>query len=459
MRTEPPVPARVYTGVRREGPMATDGTGIGRRLAPLRGRLALSRAAEDLQRGLPWGAGAAAALGLVHWLDLAAPGAGLAASVGAVVALAFPAAGAVIRRTSSARLASLVDERLGLLERVGTALALEAGEAPPTPLAGLVLDDARSSLDRVPSGLLRRAFRPALLVRPLAFAGAAALAAILLFRAEPMKPAEKPKDPIVAYREAQERKEAAKAARRVLEAAKSVEEDADPKQAALRAIAAELRRRSDDLLRTPPPQAEAVAEFRKMGELVRERMEALAGVDAEKLEEWKKEGLLSKPDGDLARLLEKLLGADLKGLNDQLAALDSSLKGEKGSKEWTPESLSALKEALEDLAAAVESSGGDPSERAAMKEGLKALGNPELLREIAERMARLMKTLEEQGWEACKNRQGLSDGSMDDFEPGEPIYVTDLQLQAMIDRLKELQAMAELGQFASCQGCGLSGGT
>ena len=444
--------------------MPIGGTGIERRLAPLRGRLALARAAEDLQRGLPFGAGAAAAIGLVHWLDLAAPGVGFAVSAGAVIALAFPAIGAVIRRTSAARLASLVDERLGLAERVGTALALERGEAPPTPLAGLVGEDARSSLDRVDSARLRGAFKPALLRRPAAIAGVAALAAVLLLRAQPLRPSEKPKDPIVAAREKRDKEDAAKAARRVLEAAKTVEEDADPKQAALRAVAAELRRRSDDMLRTPPPQAEAVAEFRKMGELVRERMEALAGVKADKLEEWKKEGLLSKPDPNLAKLLEKLLGADLKSLNADLASLDASLKGMDGAKaEWSPESLASLQDALEQLADAIEksSSGASDAERKAMKEGLKALGDPELLRELAERMAQLQKTLKEQGWEACKNEQGLNDGSMDgaaadDFEPGEPIYLTDMQLQAMIDRLKEMQAMAELGQFASCQGCGLS---
>jgi hypothetical protein len=431
--------------------------GIERRLQPLRGRLALSRSLEDLQRGIPAGAAVAALLGLLRWTDLVALEPGVAVGAGVVAALLFPAAGALLRRPSSARLASLVDERLGLAERVGTALALRSGEAPATPLEGLVEEDARASLDRVPPAALRRAFRPTLLPRPLAAAALLAAASAILLRAEPWKPSEPEKDPVVAYREEQERKEAAKAARRALEAAKQVEETADPRQAALRAVAAEMRRRSEEMLRAPPPRAEAMASFQKMGETVRERMEMLAGVDEATRAEWKRDGLLGKRDGDLEKLLSKLLQADLSSLNESLADLDASLKGAEGGTEWTAESLAALQARLDELAAALEKSEGALGDRQGLREGLQALGNAALLRELSERMGKLMKTLQEQGWEACRNAGGLDDGSMD-FEPGEPIYLTDLQLQAMIERLKELQSMADLGRIASCQSCGLSGG-
>lgn len=434
-------------------------TAIQRRLGPLRGRLALARVLEDLQRGLPFGAAAAALVGLARWLHLLDAEPGLALAAGACVSLASPALGALLRRTSSARLASLVDERLGLAERVGTALALGTGEAPATPLAGLVEEDARSSLDRVPAHALRRAFRPALLRRPLGAAAPVLLAAVLLFRAEPLRPSEPEKDPVTAYREEQERKEAAKAARRVLEAARQVEETADPKQAALRAVAAELRRRSEEMLREAPPKPEAMAGFQKMGERVRERMEALAGVDDAKLQEWKKDGLLSKADGELEKLLRKLLESDVKGLNEALASLDAALRGEEGSGEWSAESLAALRQKLEEMAKEMEASSGALGERKDLKAGLRALGDAALLREIAERVGKLMETLRKQGWEACRNASGLNDGSMGDFEPGEPVYLTDMQLQAMIDRLKELQRLADLGRLASCQNCGLSGGT
>lgn len=95
-----------------------------------------------------------------------------------------------------------------------------------------------------------------------------------------------------------------------------------------------------------------------------------------------------------------------------------------------------------------------------MKEGLQILGDAELLRKIAERMAELMKTLQEQGWEACRSAGGLDpDGDLGDFEPGEPIYLTEMELQAMLDRIEQMLRMAELGQLAFCQNCGLTGGT
>jgi hypothetical protein len=432
-----------------------------RRLASLRGRLAGSRALEDVQWGLAAGTALAAVLGLLRFLNLIPVSPFLALSVGLCVALAFPAAGVLLRRTSSRRVATFVDERLGLAERVATALALETGEIAETPLAPLVEEDALRVLDRAPAASLRRAFRPRVFRRPVAAAVAAALLAVGLFHSDPIEAAAaKPRDPAAAYREAKEKEEAARAARRILEEAKAVEENADPRQVALRQVAAEMRRQAEEMLRQSPPKAEAMARFQKMSEMVRERADLMAGVDPQKLAEWKAEGRLSKPDRDMEKLLGKILGADLKGLNESLQSLDASLKGAEGSPEWTPEMLAALKDRLESLAEEMSRNAAGMEGRQGLQKGLKALGNAEMLREIAERVGKLMETLRQQGWKPCQNAnaKGLNDGSMQDFQDGESVELSDAQLQAMIDRLKELQALAELGKIASCQNCGLSGG-
>ena len=322
-----------------------------RRVAGLRGRIVASRVLEDLQPGLAAGAGAALLLGLLRWVDWVPATPGLATSVGVSVALCFPLAGLLLRRLSDARVAAMVDERLGLAERVATALSLERGATAATPLAPLVSEDAVRSLAAAPPGSLRRAFLPRTDWRPLAGAAAALLAAALLFRAEPIKAEaeRKPTDLAAAYRDKKEREEAQKAARRVMEEARTVEEQATRQQVQLKALAAEIRRQSEELLRQNPAPAKAMAGLQKMGEVARERAELLAGVDPKKLEEWKADGKLAKADPALDKLLQKLLSSDLKGLNADLAALDKALKGMDGSKEWSSEDLQALKEKLEAL--------------------------------------------------------------------------------------------------------------
>jgi hypothetical protein len=434
--------------------------GLESRLAALRGRMAASRALEDLQPGLAAGGSVALALGLLRFLDVLAVEPLVAAGAGACVALAFPAAGVLLRRTSTRRVATLVDERLGLAERVATAHALGTGEARDTPLSGLVLEDAEKSLDALQPSALRGAFRPRLLPAPLAWAAALVLLSVPAYRADPLQfKKEAPRTPAEISREKKEKEDVAKAARKALEEARKAEDLSDPKHVALKAVAAEMRRQAEEMLRKEPAKPEAMAMFQKMGELARERQELLAGMDPAKLKELKAAGELSKMDPDLQKLLSKLLGADLKGINDQLAALDKDLKGGEGAREWTAEEIAALQSRIDELAEELRKSEGALEGRAGMKEGLKALGNPDLLKEVSERLGKLMKTLQEQGWKPCQSQAGLNDGSMDGAAAGEPIELTDAQLQAMIDRLKELQEMADLGQLQFCKNCGLSGGT
>lgn len=453
----------VQSGSGMSSPSKGEGP-LGARLAPVRGWLALSRTVEGLEVDLVAGTAGALALGLLHWFGVPVATARFALTGGATVALTAALVALLRHRASSHRLAALVDERLGLAERTATAMALRSGAAAATPLGPLVEEDALRTLAALPPGEIRRAFLPRPRWKPWTGAALAALLAFAAFDAEPLKAEDlKPVDLAAANREKKEKEEAARAARRLQEAAREVEEAADPKEAALRALAAEMRRRTEEILRQNPPQARAMAAFQKMGELSRERQEMLAGMDPKTLEEWKADGKLATADPSLKKLLDALLNADLKGLNQDLASLDNSLKGAEGSGEWSPESLAALKERLEDLADAMEKNGAALEGRKGMKQGLQTLGDPELLRRIAERVGKLMETLKEQGWEGCKTPAGLEGGeggeAGEDFEPGEPIYLTDMELQAMLDRLEELQKMAELGQLAFCQNCGLTGGT
>jgi HAMP domain-containing protein len=430
------------------------------RLNGVRGWLALSEALRGLEVGLTVGAPVALLLGLTHWLGVEAATPRIALSAGVVIALGGALYALVRRGATPHRLATLADERLGLAERTATALALRSGTLPVTPLAPLVQEDAERSLAALPPGAVRRAFLPRPRWRHWAGAALALLLALAAFDAEPLlAETERPGDLAAAHREKKEKEEAAKAARRVQEAAREVEEKADPKEAALRALAAEMRRQAEKVLRENPPQAKAMAAFQKMGELSRERQEMLAGVDARTLEEWKAGGKLDRADLDLQKLLGELLAADLEGLNDDLASLDRALKGMEGASPWDADSLGSLQSRLEELADALERNAAALEGREGMRQGLEALGDAELLREIAERMAELMATLQEQGWEGCQSAAGLNPDGMEGFEPGEPVYLTDMELQAMIDRLKELQRMADLGQLAFCQNCGLTGGT
>ncbi len=353
-----------------------------------------------------------------------------------------------------------MDERLGLAERTATALALRAGAAADTPLAPLVEEDARRALAALPPGALRRAFLPRPRLRPWAAAALAALLSAAAFDAAPLRAEDlKPEDLATAHREKREKEDAAKAARRIEEAARAVEEAADPKEAALRALAAEMRREAERLQRQAPPPAKAMAAFQRMGEIARERQEMLAGMDAKTLEEWKAAGKLAEADPDLRKLLGSLLAADLKDMSGDLASLDRALKGLEGAGEWSAESLQDLLDRVEQLADALEKGEGALKGREGLKAGLGALGNPELLRKIAERLSKLMKVLQEQGWEGCKDAAGMKAGDMEDFDPGEPLSFTDEELEAMLDRLEEMLKMAELGQLAFCQNCGLTGGT
>ena len=54
-----------------------------------------------------------------------------------------------------------------------------------------------------------------------------------------------------------------------------------------------------------------------------------------------------------------------------------------------------------------------------------------------------MKTVDTSGWKAAQNKEGLK-GEDDDFPTDEPIYLTDMELQALLDRLNEMEKMGDM---------------
>src|SRR5262245_2799147 len=85
-------------------------------------RMTLVAAVEDLERGAGWGAGVAVALVAAQRFQLVLGEAWLPWAAGAAVALAFPLVGALARRRDERAVASVADEKLGLRERLSTAL-------------------------------------------------------------------------------------------------------------------------------------------------------------------------------------------------------------------------------------------------------------------------------------------------------------------------------------------------
>ncbi len=425
-----------------------------------RGRMALAASVEDLQRGLPYGASLALAAGALNAAGLVPFSPLEVVSLGAVGVLVLPVAALLTRRIAPARVASLLDERLDLQQRVSTAWGVQTGSVDPSPLTPLLEADAEAALAAVPAAAVRRAFRPrpqtGALVLGLALAAVAAVASSI-------EPAAASARTTVAEtpREKAEKDQAARAARRVKEQAERIEKDAAAAQEeALREAAAAMRREAERMLRRETTLATAMAAFTRMGETVRAEEEKLAGTTMQALEEMKQSGRLSAADRELGRLLDALSAAGLPEMAGELSDLENALIGKGGEGDWNRDRLQALLDAVKDLEKALRDGASAMEGRDGLREGLGMFGDPDLMKEIGERLAQLMETLRKQGWEPCKSEfpDGLRAGMPQPPDPYTP--PTREQLQAMIEKLKEMQRLAELGRLAFCQNCGLKpGGT
>jgi hypothetical protein len=417
-------------------------------LAKVRSRLALVAAVENAQRGLAWGAGTALVALAADRLGWIGPGALACALGGLLIAIAFAGTGLLGIRRDDATTAAAADERLGLRERVSTALWIERahpGEA--ASMAPLVAADAEAVAARVSTSALSSAFRPRLMRRPLAAAGVLALLfGATIFVGGPAA--------AVVETEAEHAARMADANRlaevtvKVRAELKRVEaEAAAKKQTELATLSGEMHRRAEPLTRAPsPPRAEALKQLNSLADLAAEQARRAAGM--------KDKGTLEANQSDkaLEELLEQFHDAGLETLKSDLAELERTLKDAKGKGE-RPSSqdirdmasrLDALRRAMD---AADAAGASDVSQR------LADAARRELLSKIAERLREIAARLD--------RGESADDLMGEDGDEGEdPLAdMTEEELQELLDRLDELASMKDLEEMLRKANGELRGGS
>jgi hypothetical protein len=251
-------------------------------IARVRARLALATAVEDLEVGAAAGAAAALLVLAAERIGLVALNPWWAAAAGAGVALAVPAVGLALRRRDERAIAAAADERLGLRERVSTALWWQRqGAAAGADLGGfgpLVVADAETAAARVAGSDLARAFRPRLLRRPLVVAAGlvAACGALLIVPATVQAVTETDADRVARLADANR---IAEVARKLREEAKRVEEAArERKETNLEHAAREVTKRTEPLVRAAPQRSDALKEMTALADMLREQARKAAGM-------------------------------------------------------------------------------------------------------------------------------------------------------------------------------------
>jgi hypothetical protein len=403
-------------------------------LVRVRSRLAVAAALESAQRGVAWGAGTALVALAADRLGWIAPGPGLCALAGLMVAIAFAGVGLLANRRDDASAAAAADERLGLAERVSTALWLERSHpAEAASLASLVAADAESAAARVSSSALAAAFRPRLMRRPLAAAGVllALFAGTTLFVGGPAAAvAETEAERVARLADANRLAEVTVKVRAEL---KRVQEDAAKKKMdEVAALSGEMHRRAEPLTRAPsPPRAEALKQLNSLADLAAEQARRAAGM--------KDKGTLeaNRTDKALEELLSEWNKSEFGTLKSDLDELERELKAAKDSGERPSAEdvrdmanrLDALRRAMD---AADAAGAGDVSQR------LASAARRELLSKIAERLREIAARLD--------RGDDADDLMADDGEdPGDALSdLSEEELKELLKRLEELSAMKDL---------------
>lgn len=417
-------------------------------LVRVRSRLALVGALENAQRGIAWGAGTALVAYAADRLGWIAPGPALCALAGLMVVIAFAGTGLFAARRNDAAAAAAADERLGLAERVSTALWIErAHPSEAASMAPLVAADAESAAARVSSSALSSAFRPRLMRRPLMAAGVlvALFVATALFVGGPAA--------AIVETEAEHAARLADANRlaevtaKVRAELKRVEEEAKKKkETELATLSGEIHRRAEPLTRAPaPPRAEALKQLNSLADLAAEQARRAAGMkDQGQLE-------VSKADKALEELLSEMTKSDLGSLKKDLADLEHALKDKKGGGERPSADdvrdmanrLDALRRAMD---AANAAGAGDLAQR------LASAARRELLSKIAERMREIAARLDR-----GENADDLVDQAGDDADDA----LSDLseeELKDLLDKLDELKDMKDLEDMLRKANADMRGG-
>ncbi len=423
-------------------------TAMNRLLGKVRRRMTLRAAVEECQVGAAAGALVAfAVLGLAR-LGVEEIDPLWALPSGVAVALGWVAVRLVLRRPAARRVAAVADERLGLAERLSTALWVEsAAPAEAAVLGALVAQDAAQAAAAVSRQTISRAFRPQLRPRPLAVfgAGVALCAGLLLW--QPVAEAVETESQRAA-RLADENR-IADVARRLREAAKRVEEAArERKEETLERTAAEVKKRTDEMVRKPPPRETALKRLNELSDLAREAARKTAGMrEAADAQEATQE------DRELQELLRDLAAAGLDSLQRDLAELEKRLKeSAAGGSEAppSPEEIRALANRIDALRRAMERAAAEGgAERLA--ERLRTLGNEDVLAKIAQRLRELAARAG-QGGEGYEGLQG---------EAGEDLDLSTMsreELEQLLRDLDELAGMEDLAEAMRQGGGEIRGG-
>lgn len=419
-------------------------------IARVRTRMTLVAAVEDLERGAAWGAGVALAATLADRLGWIAAGPWSAAAAGAAVAIAFPLAGAVLGRRDARAVAAAADERLGLRERLSTALWIERSHPDEAAaFAPLVVADAESVAARIGGAELGRAFRPRLLRRPLVLSAAlaAACAAVLLVGPSAEAVVETDAQRVTRLADADR---IAEVARKLREEAKRVGEEAKKhEEGELAKLTAEVHRQLEPMTRAPSPSREdAMRQLNALADLAREQARRSAGmkdpVDAQEA---------AKADKALEELLKNFPAAGLETLQKDLRDLEKRLADakEKGDKGPSAEDVREMANRLDALRKAMERAADDAGSADLLRK-LRSIGNEALLEKIAERMRQIAARLD--------RGEDYSDlqGDEGDGEESDLAQMSEEELKELLKQLDELAAMEDLESLLRQGGGELRGG-
>jgi hypothetical protein len=415
-------------------------------LARVRSRLALVAALENAQRGIAWGAGTALVALAADRLGWIGPGPALCALGGLMIALAFAGTGLFTVRRDDASAAAAADERLGLAERVSTALWLQrAHPAEAASMAPLVAADAESAAARVSSSALSAAFRPRLMRRPLMAAGVlAALFCVTLLLG----------GPAAAIVETQAEKTSRLAdANRLAEVTVKVraelkrvqDEAAKKKMDELVAVTGEMHRRAEPLTRAPsPPRAEALKQLNSLADLAAEQARRAAGI--------KDKGSLeaSQADKALEELLTELAKTDMKTLKSDFDELEKAMKSKDAGERPSADDVRDMANRLDALRKAMDAA--DAAGAGDLAARLASAARRELLSKISERLREIAARLER--GENADDLMGDESGDGED-----PLAdMSEEELRELLDRLDELAAMKDLEKLLQKANGELRGG-
>jgi hypothetical protein len=416
-------------------------------LARVRTRLLLACAVEDLERGLAFGAGAALVGLAAARLGAPAFDAARATYAGLAVAVAFPVVGAFARRRDDRAVAAIADERLGLRERLSTALWFQTTPSPAAAdLGPLVVADALATAQEVRGDALTRAFRPRFLRRPALVAAVlvAATFGLSLFGERAQAVMETEAERVTRLADADRVNEVA---RKLRDEAKRVgDEAAKHKEDELAKVADEVRRKTDPMTRAPaPPRHEALKQLGALADLAREKARRAAGM---KETSDAKEAV--QEDKALEELLQSLSNAGLESLQRDLASLEKRLKeGDKGQDAPTASEVRDLAKRLDSLRKAMERAQGADAEKLAQQ--LRSFGNEALVAKIAERMRQLAARMDR--GESYENLQ--SEGGSEEMDLSK---MSEEELQELLDQIDQLAGMKDLEQLLREGGGELAGG-